>query len=71
MYVLIGMLLGSIVTSTHDNREACEGRRVVLAEKNVVAECKSMTNYSTSTGNTYVLPKGNNLYVPHVPTQNN
>jgi hypothetical protein len=64
MYVLIGILLGSIVTSVHDSREACEGRRVVLAEKNVVAECKSMNNYTSSTGNTYVLPKGDNLYVP-------
>ncbi len=35
MYIFIGMLLGSIVTSTHDNREACEGRKVVLIERGV------------------------------------
>jgi hypothetical protein len=34
--VLIGMLLGSLVTSEHDTREACEGRKTLLAEKGVV-----------------------------------
>lgn len=51
MYILIGILLGSIVTSTHDSREACEGRKTILAEKGVVAECKAINSSSgTLTG---------------------
>jgi len=39
-YVFIGILLGSLVTSTHPTREACEGRAVMLKEKGVVGECE-------------------------------
>lgn len=38
-YILIGTLLGSIVTSSHDSEEACKGRREVLKEKGAVVEC--------------------------------
>ena len=39
MYIFVGLLLGSLVTSHHDTKEACEGRRVTLAEKGVVGRC--------------------------------
>lgn len=38
-YILIGTLLGSIVTSNHDNKEACLGRLEMLKEKGVAAQC--------------------------------
>lgn len=44
------MLLGSIVTSSHDTREACEGRAVLLKEKGVVGKCvdQGTIKFSTS-----------------------
>ena len=38
-YIFVGMLLNSIVTSTHDNEEACKGREAMLKEKGVVGQC--------------------------------
>ncbi len=38
-WLLMGTLLGSIVARTHDSKEACEGRAVVLREKGVSAQC--------------------------------
>lgn len=51
-WILIGTLLGSIVTSQHDTREACEGRLVVLKEKGVAGECKQIQqqNYTVYNG---------------------
>lgn len=52
MYILIGVLLGSMVTSTHDTREQCEGRKVILSEKGVTnLECRSTQLFSSSTYN--------------------
>lgn len=48
MYLFIGILLGSIVTSTHDNREQCEGRATILKEKGVTGQCVQQS--STLTG---------------------
>lgn len=39
-YILIGLLLGSTVTSQHDTREACEGRAVLLREKGASVSCE-------------------------------
>ena len=39
-WVFMGMLLGSLVTSAHPSREACEGRAVMLKEKGVVGKCE-------------------------------
>ena len=39
-WIFIGVLFGSIVTSTHSTREACEGRAVILKEKGVVGKCQ-------------------------------
>lgn len=58
MYILVGILLGSMVTSSHDSREACEGRKTLLAEKGVISlECKIATN---NTGVTFqsIYPNG-------------
>lgn len=43
MWILTGLLLGSLITSTHEGQEACEGRKAMLAkEKNVTAlECRA------------------------------
>lgn len=38
-WAFVGLILGSLVTSQHSSKEACEGRRVVLAEKGVIGEC--------------------------------
>lgn len=35
----MGLLAGSLVTSTHDSKEACEGRGVTLKEKGVIGSC--------------------------------
>lgn len=43
-YIFIGMLLNALVTSEHDNREACEGRATLLREKGVVGKCVDIEN---------------------------
>lgn len=58
-WLLIGTLLGSIVTSNHDTREACEGRAVLLREKGAAVKCvdNSMVFYnSTLNGNILLAP---------------
>lgn len=50
-WICIGMLAGSLVTSLHDNKEACEGRAATLREAKVLAKCVDMpnaTSYITS-----------------------
>lgn len=47
-FILTGILLGSIVTSGHDTRELCEGRKVMLAEKGV--HSLKCTDHNTLTG---------------------
>lgn len=50
-YIFVGMLLNSLVTSTHDTEEACKGREVMLKEKGVVGQCvKESITYSGYTG---------------------
>lgn len=43
-WIYVGLLAGSLVTSTHDNKEACEGRGVTLKEKGVLGKCVEMTS---------------------------
>lgn len=39
-YILIGTILGSLVTSSHDSEEACKGRQaMLLKEKSIMSEC--------------------------------
>lgn len=38
-WIFIGMLLGSVVTSSHDSKEACLGRQAVLKDKGVEGQC--------------------------------
>lgn len=38
-WIYVGLLAGSLVTSTHDSKEACEGRGVTLKEKGVSGQC--------------------------------
>lgn len=42
-WICIGLLAGSLVTSLHDNREACEGRAVTLREAKASAKCVEMS----------------------------
>lgn len=49
-YIFIGMILNSLVTSTHDNEEACKGREAVLKEKGIVGQCVKETNSLSFTG---------------------
>jgi hypothetical protein len=57
-WLFAGMLLGSIVTSSHETREACEGRAVLLREKGVIGQCVQQTMYlpvTTPSGNIITL----------------
>lgn len=47
-WILVGTLLGSMITSAHDTREACEGRAVVLREKYAVVQCVEHKTINTS-----------------------
>ena len=47
-WILIGILAGSIVTSGHPTREACEGRAVILREQKASVRCVEMVNVYTS-----------------------
>ncbi len=49
-YLLIGTLLGSIITSPHDTREACEGRAVLLREKGATVQCVTNTHTLSTSG---------------------
>ena len=47
-WLFIGALLGSTVMSFHDTREACEGRKTLLAEKSVTAgKCVELPREAT------------------------
>lgn len=58
-WLFIGTLLGSIVTSGHDTKEACEGRKAVLQEKGVVGQCHQAQQ--ATTGNLILSPNGSTL----------
>lgn len=62
-YIFIGMLLNSIVTSSHDSEEACKGREAVLKEKGVVGQCvkenSHINNFTTS--GSYIQMCGNGI----------
>jgi hypothetical protein len=61
-WILIGTLLGSLVTSTHETREACEGRAVLLREKGVIAKCvETPPQASWSTTGSITLTPGTTL----------
>lgn len=52
MWILTGILLGSIVTSTHDTQELCEGRKVMLSKINEVSSLDCRSNNPTLNGAT-------------------
>jgi hypothetical protein len=47
-WICIGMLAGSLITSTHDTREACEGRAVILREAKASAKCVELPKGTSS-----------------------
>ena len=58
-WIFIGAVAGSLVTSAHDTKEACLGRKAILAENKIVGECfdrgpktSSWTNLTPSDPNT-------------------
>lgn len=53
MYIFIGILLGSIVTSTHGDKEACLGRKAILQEKGVIGDCVPEPFTGIYLGNSY------------------
>lgn len=62
IWVLIGVLSGSLIISKHESREACEGRAVLLREQKVSAKCVeidalSVTGMYTITPNGFYLGK--------------
>lgn len=38
-WIFVAVFAGSIVTSGHETREACEGRRAIMAEQKIVGLC--------------------------------
>lgn len=67
-WVFIGLLGGSLVTSTHDTREACEGRAVMMREQKVErGRCYEMPPYGltiTSGTNTLCYSNSCTLTMP-------
>ncbi len=47
-WVLVGLLGGSLLTSEHQTREACEGRAVILREKGAQAKCVELGSSSSN-----------------------
>jgi hypothetical protein len=47
-WILIGTMAGSLITSLHDTREACEGRAVILKEQKAIVKCVEMPPVSGS-----------------------
>lgn len=41
-WIAIGLVAGSLVTSLHDNKEACEGRVATLRDSKILAKCVEM-----------------------------
>lgn len=60
MWILTGVLLGSIITSTHDSEEACRGRQAMLEKVKGVSQtqCRTANNivYGTGTSSTLTVP---------------
>jgi hypothetical protein len=54
-WICIGLLAGSLITSLHDTREACEGRAVVLREAKALAKCTEMPRSWTGTTSNYIM----------------
>lgn len=55
-WIFIGLLAGSLVTSQHDTREACEGRAVVAREAKVErGKCVELAPaYGISSGSSFM-----------------
>jgi hypothetical protein len=47
-WVLIGLLSGSLITSLHETREQCEGRKTILSEQKVTKlKCVELDHAAT------------------------
>lgn len=50
-WIFLGLLAGSLVTSAHDTREACEGRAVIAREKGVErGKCVELSQHGLISG---------------------
>lgn len=49
-WLLIGTLLGSMLSSSHETREECEGRAVMLREKGAFVKCVEAVSSITLDG---------------------
>ncbi len=45
-WVYIGIVAGSLVTSLHPNKEACEGRKAILAEQKIAGKCVEAPSFT-------------------------
>lgn len=60
-WIYIGIIAGSIITSGHDTKEACLGRKAMLEEQHAVGKC---VEAPTTTG--FVTTYSNNILTyPH------
>jgi hypothetical protein len=65
-WICIGMLAGSLITSTHETREACEGRAVILREAKASAKCVELPSRPTALWNGGVFtPCANCITIPN------
>lgn len=53
MWILTGVVLGSIINSTHADEEACRGRKAVLEAVKGISqlECRAVNNIVYGTSN--------------------
>lgn len=60
VWILVGLVAGSLVTSQHDTEEACLGRKALLEKQAVSAKCVPLGQTTTHffTGNNLVLTPG-------------
>lgn len=47
-WIFVGLLLGSVVTSSHESEEACLGRKALLEKKEVRGQCVLVSTWVSS-----------------------
>lgn len=55
-WILIGIIGGSLIVSSHDSREACEGRAAILREQKAAVKCVDVPTYNSNSGLIYMYP---------------
>ena len=57
-WIFVGLLAGSLVTSQHETREACEGHAVIAREAKVErGKCVELPSYGLATSCCSITPR--------------